>query len=95
MIKSFDVVNHGWHHSDYFQGCGASFTRYTHAFTGIGHCAKEAFEDAVEQACQSLPSEEHDRLPVRPRGIRKTDCVPAGAGDDVYWFVTLRLEITK
>ena len=95
MIKSFDVVNHGWHHSDYFQGCGTSFTRYTHAFTGIGHNAKEAFEDAIEQACMSLPSVDHDRLPVRPRGIRKSDCVPTHCDENVYWHVTLRLEITK
>lgn len=93
MIKSKDIVNHGWHHSDYFQGCGTSFTRYTHAFTGIGQNAKEAFEDAIEQACQSLPSEEHDRLPVRPRGIRKSDRVPAHCDENVYWHVTVRLEI--
>lgn len=93
MIKSKEIVNHGWHHSDYFQGCGTSFTRYTHAFTGIGQNAKEAFEDAIEQACQPLPSEEHDRLPVRPRGIRKSDRVPAHCDENVYWYVTVRLEI--
>ena len=95
MLKSTQVINHGWDHSDYFQGCGVSFTRFTHVVTGCGSDAKGAFEDAVDQAYQleDLSPADRDKLPVRPRGIRKSDKVPAHCDENVYWYVSIRMEI--
>lgn len=53
MIKEkYQIIDHGVGSSDYFQGCGVSFTPYKDCFTGIGDTAYEALEDALEQAAQ-------------------------------------------
>ncbi len=52
-ITSYEILRHGVEHSDYFQGCGVSFTDFDHVVTGIGDTEKEAFEDALEQLCMS------------------------------------------
>lgn len=52
-IKDFRIVNHGVERSDYFQGHGVSFTRFTDCATGIGHSEKEALEDALDQLASS------------------------------------------
>ena len=97
MLKSYEILDHGYCNSQYFQGCGVSHTRFTHCFTGCGMNAKEAYEDAVEQAyCGSDIREALDKLPRRPRGIRARDKVPAdcrGEDSDVYWYVSIRLEV--
>jgi hypothetical protein len=48
-ISEFEIRDHGIDHSQYFQGCGVSHTRFNHVVTGCGSNAKEAFEDALEQ----------------------------------------------
>lgn len=47
-ITDYEIIRHGVEHSDYFQGCGASFTKFEHVQTGIGDTEQEAFEDALE-----------------------------------------------
>lgn len=51
-IEEHEVIVHGAEHSQYFQGCGVSFTPFTDVATGIGDDAKEAFEDALESLAQ-------------------------------------------
>lgn len=46
-ITSYEIISHGCMHSDYFQGCGVSYTDFEHVQTGIGASEKEAFEDAL------------------------------------------------
>lgn len=96
-LKSFEIINHGVEHSQYFQGCGTAFTKYTHCYTGCGYDAKEAYDDAVEQAFMAgdPPREVVEKLPRRPRGINKRMKVPARAGDDVYYYVSIRLEVAE
>ncbi len=48
-IEAFEVIDHGIEHSQYFQGCGVSHTRYTDVATGIGDTPSEALDDALEQ----------------------------------------------
>lgn len=50
----FQIIDHGPDHSDYFQGCGVSFTEYTHCFTGTSSDPYSAFGDAMEGMCQAL-----------------------------------------
>ena len=52
------VINHGIEHSQYFQGCGVSFTHYDDCFTGIGASPGKAYNDALEQIAYS---DHHDR----------------------------------
>ncbi len=49
---TYELIDHGIHHPDYFQGCGTAFTDYDHLVTGIGDNLAEAIEDCLEQmAC--------------------------------------------
>lgn len=48
-IGEFEILDHGIDHSQYFQGCGISYTRFNNVVTGCGSNAKEAFDDAMEQ----------------------------------------------
>lgn len=93
-IKSFEIINHGYEHEQYFQGCGTSFTDYDDVATGIGNNAREAYDDAVEQL--AMGDYDVDKLPTKPRGIRARDKVPAKIGghetDDFYWYVSIRVK---
>lgn len=48
-IIDYQVVDHGIYHSQYFQGCGVSFTKYDHCVTGIGNSAHDALDDCLEK----------------------------------------------
>jgi hypothetical protein len=93
---NYEIINHGWKNSQYFQGCGCSHTRFDHVATGAGNNAKEAYEDALEQIYSAHGSRQADRLhlPKRPAGIRQTDKVPAAIsmqeGNECYWYVSIR-----
>lgn len=90
-IIDYEIINHGYEHSQYFQGCGTAFTKYDECVTGAAHTAKEAYEDAREQiACAGV---ELEGLPKRPKGIRARDHVPAshsGENSEFYWYVSIR-----
>lgn len=51
-IEDHEVIVHGVEHSQYFQGCGVSFTPFEDVATGIGCDAAEAFDDALESLAQ-------------------------------------------
>jgi len=89
----YEILNHGWDHSQYFSGCGVAFTNYTDVVTGIGDNAKEAYEDALEQMAMSGVS--IDSMPKRPSGIRVRDKVPHDANVECYWFVSIRWKKEK
>lgn len=94
-ITDFKIINHGWEHAQYFQGCGVSFTRFSECATGAGYTAKEAYEDALEQIASSIG--EDPGLRKRPRGIRSRDKVPASHTKDenseFYWYVSIRYNV--
>jgi len=52
-VIDHEIIDHGVDGSQYFQGCGTSFTNYTDVCTGIGNSPHEALEDALEQAAMS------------------------------------------
>lgn len=91
-IKAFEITDHGYDHAQYFQGAGVGNSDFTHCFLGAGNNAKDAYEDAADQAAQS--GWDTDKLPTRPRGIRKSDKVPAshqGEDNEFYWYVSIRV----
>lgn len=60
----YEIVDHGIHNEQYWQGCGVSGTRFTDVFTGIGAEAAEAYQDALDQvACNGWDA---DKLPEDP-----------------------------
>jgi hypothetical protein len=93
-VIKFEIINHGYTHSQYFQGCGVSFTSFEHVQTGVGMNAKEAYEDAVEQI--AMNGFNVDRLPKCPRGmgITKENKVPHSIAmheeNEIYWYVSIR-----
>ena len=82
-----EIINHGWTDSQNFQGCGTYWSAFDNVVTGCGMNAKEAYEDALEQMAQI--GVDVDKMPTRPRGIRRRDKVPAKA-EDCYWYVSIR-----
>jgi hypothetical protein len=93
-IKNYEIINHGYEHSQYFQGCGTSYTKFNDVATGIGMDAKEAYDDAVEGL--AFCSWDVSTLPTRPNGIRKRDKVPAkflkNEYNEIYWYVSIRVK---
>jgi len=55
IITDYEILRHGVEHSQYFQGCGVSFTRFSEVSTGIGYTEREALLVAIETARQALP----------------------------------------
>lgn len=87
----YEIIDHGYMYSDYFQGCGTAFTDFDFVATGCGSNAKEAYEDAVEMIYQTHDSK-RVKLPKRPYGIRVKDRVPA-ACEECYWYVSIRYSL--
>jgi hypothetical protein len=88
-IKAYEIDNMGQDHAQYFQGAGISFTDWEDVAVGVGSDAKEAYEDAVDSLAQN--GWDADRLPTRPRGIRKDDRIPADANEEWYCYVAVRV----
>lgn len=87
-IVAYEIVNHGAEHEQYFQGCGVSHTDFEAVYTGIGANAKEAYEDALDQLATEWDT---FKMPMKPRGIRASDRIPADANEEVYWYVSIRV----
>ena len=52
QISDFEIINHGIDNSQYFQGCGVVYTKFSHIAIGCGNSAKDAFEDCLENIAQ-------------------------------------------
>lgn len=94
FIKEYQIDSLGVEWPDYFQGYGSE--GFERAVTGIGMDAAEAYDDALEMMAQE--GTETDTMPKRPRGIRKSDKVPAGKRDAEsapYYYVGIRYNVTE
>ena len=49
LIEEYELIDHGVEHSQFFQGCGVSLTKFTDIATGYGENPAEAINDALEQ----------------------------------------------
>lgn len=92
-LISYEILDHGMAHSQYFQGCGTAFTNFTHVWTGAGNSSKEAYNDALEQAYMDI-GDLADKLPKRPDGFTLRPTVPADS-DDLYFYVSIRARIKE
>ncbi len=90
-IKSFEIINHGVEHSQYFQGCGLSHTAFEDIATGCGDSAKDALDDALD----SLAENDWDVSSVKNE--LSDECkypkVEDGSEElnDVYHYVSVRV----
>jgi hypothetical protein len=84
-IADYQIIDHGAERSDYFQGCGTSFTEYTDGATGIGDSETEAINDALEQ----LALDEWDVSTITETGDSEIT-VPDDA-NDTYHYVSIRV----
>ncbi len=104
-ITSYEIIRHGAEHSDYFQGCGVSYTSFNHVSTGIGDTEAEAFDDALESIAQShsFVDGEIERI-EKEHGqewseedmqtvIGATDEEMEGNDQPPYWHVSIRYNI--
>jgi hypothetical protein len=89
IITAYEIDNMGQDHAQYFQGAGIAFTDWHDVSVGVGSDAKEAYEDAVEALASA--GWDVDRLPTRPRGIRRDDRIPPDAGEEWYCYVAVRV----
>lgn len=82
-IGAYEILDHGIEHSQYFQGCGTSFTEYVDVATGIGDNAYEALEDALESLAQGEWSVDAiaNRYDENAQGICQ-DCEHYGKDDN-------------
>lgn len=89
MITDYEIVRHGIDNSQYFQGCGTSFTDFDEVATGIGDNPKEAFEDAAEQLAMmgwnvdNLKNEERDLPSVYTEDQE---------AEDTYYYLSIRVK---
>jgi hypothetical protein len=56
-VEKYEIIDHGVENSDYFQGCGVSFTEFDSVYTGIGDTPAEALDDALDQASYEYNTE--------------------------------------
>lgn len=53
IVRSFQILDHGWDNSQSFQGCGLAFTLFDDIATGCGNNPREALNDALESLAQN------------------------------------------
>lgn len=99
IVTSFEVVDHGIEHSQYFQGCGTSFTSYNHVATGIGSNFAEAYEDATEMMSQGEENINFDGFDARVleeigrKALPKRPQVTSKHSDEHYYHVSIRYNL--
>ncbi len=92
-LISYEILDHGRDHSQYFQACGVAFTNFTHVWTGAADNAKDAYNDAIDQAYMDV-GDLAGKFPKRPAGFRTHPCVPVDS-EDMYFYVSIRARIKE
>ncbi len=87
IIGAFEVVDHGWENSQYFQGCGTSFTAYNDIATGCGSSQRDALDDSLESLAQNGWEVEdlHNYLASVYKGTESQE------GEDWHYYLSVRV----
>lgn len=92
-MNRFEIINHGYENSQYFQGQGAAFTGFENVVTGCSYSAHGAYEDAVDSVAQSLTDAEFKALGLPDVPEFDDDVIPDvymhDDESDVYWYVSI------
>jgi hypothetical protein len=89
-VNAFELVDHGIDHSQYFQGCGTSFTEFDYVITGVGDNPAEAIDDCLDQIVMAgfdaddlekriLESEGWEEFPAEPSAICESETEEDGS----------------
>lgn len=81
-IASFQVIDHGPEHGQFFQGCGTAYTNYDHVVTGSRCTQKEAYDDALEQIAMTHSNVDLTELEAYGKARYDDDKVPDSINDD-------------
>lgn len=98
-IPNYEIIRHGVEYSDYFQGCGTSFTEFDHVQTGIGDTEKEAFEDALDCIASSHDIDESSmkRLEWDGEHVEWSKHPASNSEEDAqetpFWHVSIRYNL--
>ena len=101
IIGNFELVDHGIEHSQYFQGCGVSYTLFNHVVTGIGDNLSDAVDDCLEQIALNwfetedmddriLKREGWDTMPLTPNAYELH-----GSDNEMHYHVSIRWNEAK
>jgi hypothetical protein len=88
-VVDYEIIDHGIESEQYFQGCGVSYTKFSDCFTGIGESAKEALEDALEQAAESDWNVEGIENKLSEEEIERED---DSEDDERHYYVSIRVK---
>ena len=102
-VSQYGITKHGVDNDQYFPGDGIAFTQYTDFATGIGDCAREALDDALEQLASSgwdvSPIVEHELAGMSTRSLcadcehynAQEGCLVPGEECELHWYVTVKV----
>jgi hypothetical protein len=93
QITKFELISHGFDHSQYFQGCGTSFTEFDHVQTGCGGSEKEAFEDALEQLCMNHSGVNTWDIEVEAGKLSQETPKDIPEDNEVYFYYSIRYNL--
>lgn len=94
-ITNFQLLSHGFDHSQYFQGCGTSFTDYAHVVTGCGGSEKEAFEDALEQLCMQVSGVTTWEIESKAGKLSEETLKDIPEDNEVYFYYSIRYNLEE
>ena len=97
-VSAYELIDHGIDASQYFQGCGTAFTRFSRVVTGCGDNPAEAIEDALEQIACGEDSVDVDALEAQilaDEGWREFPTSPSVTdnSDELYYYVSIRYNL--
>jgi hypothetical protein len=92
-ISEYQILDHGVENSQYFQGCGVSFTKFDDVSTGIGSTPAEALDDALESLAQNDwdVSSITDKLSEESGIPESEDDENDGGGVEIFHYVSVRV----
>lgn len=91
-VKTFEVVDLGIHHEQYFQGFGCSFADSSNEAWGIGDSVAEALDDCLEMIAQSGDVDVEDLAAriLKREGKPSTDSISLIRIEDFYQYIGIR-----
>ena len=94
-INSFQVLDHGVQHEQYFQGCGTAFTPFESVATGIGESPYDAMEDALEQLAHEWEIDSVGNTLSKKSQLPESENNEGESAEGVYHYVSVRVTQEK